>query len=256
MGSGPPLSKVSIVRKHETTILKGVCLLSLIILLILGSTVLMVRVLESNPRSDIPTTGWQKTPEVRIIMDSTADWARIMFNDLYGTNTNGLQVVEFHSHGWLSGNNSNDRIDADFHLSFVDVLYNSTVSKTGDIVGFFKGNNNFQHTKMFVDVILDVDMGLPSVYVVLMLAGAGTTNFQFINKNTGVSLWQDSETGRSFTTYVVRTIQPQAFFTRQSLNTFLVFALIVSGIITIIALNPIPVRRPIEETEDYDGGVL
>ena len=250
------MSKVSIVRKHETTILKGICLLSLVILLVLGSTVLMVQVLESNPRSDIPTRGWQKTPEVRIIMDSTADWARIMFNDLYGTNTNGLEVLDFRSHGWLSGNDSGDRIDAGFHLSFVDVLYNSTVVKTGDIVGFFKGNNNFQHTKMFVDVILDVDTGLPSVYIVLMLAGAGTTTFQFINKETGVLLWQDSENGHSFTTYVLRTIQPQAFFTRQSLNTILVFALIVGGIITIIALNPIPVRRPSREKAEDDGWVL
>jgi hypothetical protein len=216
----------------------------------------MVQMLESNPRSDIPTTGWQKTQEVRIIMDSTADWARIMFNDLYGTNTNGLSVLEFHSQGWLSGNSSGDRIDAGFRLSFVDVLYNSTVAKTGDIVGFFKGNNNFQHTKMFVDVVLDVDMGLPSVYVVLMLAGAGTTTFQFINKASGVLLWQDSETGRSFTTYVMRTMQPQVFFMRQSLNTILVFALIVGGVIMIVALNPVPIRKPAEDWVEGDGGVL
>ena len=55
------------------------------------------------------------------------------------------------------------RIDAGFDLSFVDVFYNSTVAKTGNIVGFFKGNNNFRHTKMFADVVLDVDTGLPNV---------------------------------------------------------------------------------------------
>ena len=249
------MPKITIVRKHETTILKGISLLSLLILLILGSTVLMVQVLESNPRSDIPTTGWQKSPEVRIIMDSTADWARIMFNDLDGTNQNGLRVVSFRSHGWLSGNDSNDRIDAGFGLSFVDVLYNSTVAKTGDIVGFFKGNNNFRHTKMFADVILDVNMGLPNVYVVIMLAGAGTTNFQFINKQTGVVIWQDSETGRSFTQYVIRNMPPQVFFTKETINTILVIALIIGGIIMIIALNPIPLRRPAKRDSD-DGGVL
>jgi hypothetical protein len=215
----------------------------------------MVRVLESNPRSDIPTTGWQQTPEVRIIMDSTADWARIMFNDLDGTNQNGLRLLAFRSHGWLSGNNSEDRIDAGFGLTFVDVLYNSTVVKTGDIVGFFKGNNNFVHTKMFVDVIFDVNMGLGNVYVVLMLAGAGTTTFQFINKETGVLIWQDAETGRSFTQYVLRTISPQAFFTKQTLNTILVIGVIIGGIITIIVLNPIPLRRPVKKRGD-DGGVL
>ena len=243
-------------RKHETTILKGVALLSLLILVILGSTVLMVHVLESNPRSDIPTSGWQQSPEVRIIMDSTADWARIMFNDLDGTNQNGLRVLEFRSRGWLSGNDSDDRIDAGFGLSFVDVLYNSTVAKTGDIVGFFKGNNDFRHTKMYVDVMLDVEMGLPNVYVVLMLAGAGTTTFQFINKETGVLIWQDSETGRTFTQYALRYVQPRAFFTKESLNSILVIILIIGGIFTIKALNPIPIRKPTKAKLGDDGGVL
>ncbi len=249
------MPKVRIAQRHETTILKGICLLSLIILVILGSTVLMVRVLESNPRSDIQTNGWQPSPEVRIIMDSTADWARIMFNDLDGTNQNGLRVLAFHSRGWLSGNESGDRIDAGFGLTFVDVLYNSTVTKTGDIAGFFKGNYNFRHTKLYVDVVLDVDMGLPNVYIVLMLAGAGTTNFEFINKQTGVVIWQDSETGRSFTQYIIRTIAPQAFFTKQTINTILVFALLIGGVITIIVLNPIPLRRPRRPEAEY-GGVL
>jgi hypothetical protein len=249
------LPKVAIIRKHETTILKGISLLSLIILIILGSTVLMVRVLENNPRSDIPTTGWQQSPEVRIIMDSTADWARIMFNDLDGTNQNGLRVVAFHSHGWLLGNDSDDRIDAGLDLTFVDVLYNSTVAKTGDIVGFFKGNNDFRHTKMFVDVTLDVNTGQPNVYVVIMLAGAGTTTFQFINKETGVLIWQDSENGRTFTQYVPRTMSSHAFFTKESINTVLVFAVIIGGVITIIALNPIPFRRPVKSQTD-DGDVL
>jgi hypothetical protein len=178
-----------------------------------------------------------------------------MFNDLYGTNQNGLRVLAFHSRGWLSGNGTDDRIDAGFALTFVDVLYNSTVARTGDIAGFFKGNNNFAHTKMFVDVVLDVDMGLPNVYVVLMLAGAGTTTFQFINKQTGAVIWQDAETGRSFTEYVIRTMSPQAFFIKESLNSILVFVLIIGGIITIIALNPIPLRRPVKRHLN-DGGVL
>ena len=247
------MPKVTIVREHETTILKGICLLSLLILVILGSTVLMVRVLESNPRSDIEVTGWQRSPEIRIIMDSTADWARIMFNDLYGTNTNGIRVVTFGSQGWLLGNSSSDRIDAGHDLTFVDVLYNSTVAKTGDIVGFFKGNNVFRHTKMFVDVDLEVDVGQPSVYVVLMLAGAGTTTFQFINKQTGLLVWQDSENGRTFTQYVIRSMPPQVFFTKETLDEILVFALIVGGIISIVALNPVPIRKPTRHRTDDDG---
>jgi len=247
------LPKVTIVRKHETTILKGICLLSLLILLILGSTVLMVRVFETNPRSDIEASGWQRSPEIRIIMDSTADWARIMFNDLYGTNTNGIRIASFGSHGWLLGNSSSDRIDAGYDLTFVDVLYNSTVAKTGDIIGFFKGNNVFRHTKMFVDVDLEVDVGQPNVYVVLMLAGAGTTTFQFINKQTGILVWQDSENGRTFTQYLIRSMPPQVFFTKQTLDQILVFALIVAGVLSVVALNPVPLRKPTRRGIDDDG---
>ena len=251
-----PLPRVGIVRKHETTILKGISLISLLVLIVLGSTVLFVRVLNSNPRSDIQTTGWERSPEIRIIMDSTSDWARIMFNDIYGTNTNGIRVLEFHGHGWLSGNDSDDRIDAGFGLTFVDVLYNSTVTKTGDIVGFFKGNNDFSHTKMFVDVVLDLDMGLPSVYVYLMLAGAGTTTFQFINKETGVLIWQDSESGHTFTQYDIRSMSPKAFFTTQRIDTILVFALVIAGIISIVLLNPLPTSRSTRVRPEDDIGGL
>ena len=250
------MPRVALVRKHETTILKGIALISSLVLVVLGSTVLFVQVLNSNPRSYIQTSGWERSPEIRIIMDSTADWARIMFNDIYGTNTNGIRVLEFHGHGWLSGNDSGDRIDAGFGLTFVDVLYNSTVSKTGDIVGFFKGNNVFSHTKMFVDVVLDIDMGMPSVYVYLMLAGAGTTTFQFINKQTGVLIWQDSEAGHSFTQYDMRSMSSKAFFITERIDTILVVALIVAGIISIVVLNPLPTRRPTKtRTEDDIGGL-
>jgi hypothetical protein len=248
------LSRFEIVRKHETTILKGIFLVSLLVLILLGSTILMVQVLNSNPRSDIQTTGWQRTPEIRIVMDSTADWARIMFNDIYGTNTNGIRVLKFDAHGWLSGNDSGDRIDAGHGLTFVDVRYNGTVTETGDIVGFFKGNNNFRHTKMYVDVVLDVDMGMNSVYVYLMLAGAGTTTFQFINKGTGIVVWQDSDTGRTFTEYVLRSMPPQVFFTTEEIDTILVLALVIGGLISIIVLNPLPLRR-LTETETTDDSV-
>lgn len=237
------MPRVAAVKKHETAILKGISLVSLLILVVLGSTVLVVRMLNTNPRSDVQITGWQKSPEIRIIMDSTADWARIMFNDLYGTNNNGVRVLQFLGHGWLSGNDSDDRIDAGFGLTFVDVLYNSTVTKTGDIVGFFKGNNDFRHTKMYVDVVLSIEMGLPNVYLYLMLAGAGTTTFQFINKETGVLIWQDSETGRTFTQYNIRSMPPKLFFTTETIDTILVLALIIGGVAAIIILNPIPLRR-------------
>lgn len=237
------MTRVEIVRRHERTILKGIFLLSLLVLIVLGSTILVIRVLRTNPRGDIPTTGWQRTPEVRIIMDSTADWARIMFNDLYGTDLNGIRIVEFHGHGWLMGNDSDDRIDVGRGLTFLDVIYNRTVLKTGDIIGFFKGNNDFRHTKMFADVVLDVNMDIGSVSVYLMLAGAGTTSFQFVNKQSGTVIWQDMETGHSITQYTPRSMSPQAFFAKEKIDAFLVLALVLGAGVTIVLLNVAPLRR-------------
>jgi hypothetical protein len=250
------MSKREVIRKHEGSILKGISLISILVLIILASTLAMVRLLHTNPRSDISSTGWQKTPEIRIVMDSTADWARIMFNDLYGTNLNGIRILEFHSHGWLLGNDSSYRIDAGRGLTFLDVIYNSTVVRTGDIVGFFKGNNNFKHSKMFVDVVLEVNMGMMSVSVYLMLAGAGTTTFQFINKETGVVLWEDTETGRSVTQYLPRYMSPQAFFTKESIDTYLVLALVLGAALTIIILNPIYSPKPTARKAEKEFGGL
>jgi len=250
------MSKREVIRKHEGSILKGVVLISILVLIILGSTLVMVRFLRTNPRSGIASTGWQKTPEVRIVMDSTADWARIMFNDLYGTNLNGIRILEFHSHGWLLGNDSDDRIDAGYGLTFLDVIYNSTVTRTGDIIGFFKGNNDFKHSKMFADVVLDVNLDVTSVSVYLMLAGAGTTTFQFINKETGVVLWEDTETGRSITQYLPRYFSPHVFFAQETIDAYLVLALVVGAALTIILLNPIYNSRPTARKPGKDSGGL
>jgi hypothetical protein len=242
------------IRKHERSILKGIALISILVLIVLASTVAMVRLLHTNPRIDI-ATGWRKTPEIRIIMDSTADWARIMFNDIYGGNLNGIRILEFHSHGWLLGNGSDYRIDAGRGLTFLDVLYNSTVVRTGDIVGFFKGNNNFKHSRMFVDVVLQVNMDMMSVSVYLILAGAGTTTFQFINKESGVVLWEDTETGRSITQYLPRYLSPQTFFTQEKIDTYLVLALVVGAVLIIVILNPIYTSKPTggKGHKDYGG---
>jgi len=250
------MSKREVIRKHEGSILKGIALISLLVLVVLGSTLVMVGFLRTSPRGRTGSTGWQRTPEVRIVMDSTSDWARIMFNDFYGTNLNGVRVVEFDSHGWLLGNDSNYRIDAARGLTFIDVIYNATITKTGDIVGFFKGNNDFRHTKMFVDVILEVNMDMSSVWMYLMLAGAGTTTFQFINKETGVVLWEDTETGRSVTQYLPKYLSPLVFFAKEQIDTYLVLALLVGTIVTIVILNPLYFPRPTERKPKEDSGGL
>jgi len=236
-------TKVESLHKYERTIAKGVFITSLLVLIVLGSTLAAIVLLRSNPRVVPPARGWQLSPEIRIVMDSTADWARIMFNDLYGTDSNGIRIKDFRSRGWLLGNDSDDRIDAGRRLTFVDIIYNATVIKTGDIIGFFKGNNDFSHTRIYVDVVLEVNTDMPQVWVYLMLAGAGTTNFQFINKQSGKIVWQDIETGSSFTLYTKRSISPEAFFAQDRIEGTLVLALAAGAILTIVALNPLPLGR-------------
>ncbi|HXY82901.1 MAG TPA: hypothetical protein VEH56_04210 [Candidatus Saccharimonadales bacterium] len=232
-------------------IAKGVFLLSLLTLVLLGSTILTVHYLRSNQLQ--PRTGWERTSQIRILMDSTADWARIMFNDLYGTYLNGVRVVGFEQHGWLSGNDSDDRVDAGFALTFVDIIYNSTVVRTGDIIGFFKGNNDFRHTRMYADVVLEVDTTMMSVSVYLMLAGAGTTTFEFIDKQSGTVIWQDTETGNSFTQYVRRSIPPDAFFLKPQIRNLSVLLLVAFGVAVIVLLNGIP--RPSKQIEENATGL-
>jgi hypothetical protein len=242
------------IRRHERTIAKAVLAISILVLVVLGSTILAVRLL-TTPTTFPPSQGWQRTPEVRIIMDSTADWARIMFNDLSGTSLNGVRVVQFGSHGWLVGNNSHYRIDAGFGLTFVDIIYNTTVVKTGDIVGFFKGNNVFAHTRMYSDVVLEINTNMPQVSIFLMLAGAGTTTFQFINKQTGQVIWQDTDTGNSFTQYTRRYMSPGVFFARQQIQTLYIALMAIGAVAIIVILNPVAISRSNRKRVDDGEGL-
>lgn len=249
------MKPVASIKKHERTISKVVLVVSILTLIVLGSTILAVNMLQPPMNGGQQPRGWQRTPEIRIVMDSTADWARIMFNDLYETNTNGIRILQFDAKGWLSGNDSNDRIDAGHDLTFVDIIYNATVVRTGDIVGFFKGNNDFKHTRMFADVVLEVNEDVQQVSVYLMIAGAGTTTFQFTNKESGQVIWQDTLTGNSFTQYTRRWMSPDIFFTAMHIESTLVVALVIGAIITMLALNnPIILgRKPTKTIEDSEG---
>jgi len=236
--------------KHS--VVKAVLAILVLSLVVFGSTLLTANYLHSNQIK--PTTSWERTSEIRIIMDSSAGWARIMFSDLYGTYLNGIRVVKFDDYGWLSGNSSKYRIDAGFSLTFVDIIYNSTVVRTGDIVGFFKGVNVFRYTRMFADVVLEVNTSMMSVSIFLMLAGAGTTTFQFIDKQSGITIWQDTEAGNSFTQYVRRSISPIAFFLKPEIPNFSVFLLLVLAVTVIVILNS-PVLKEYRSTEIDSPGL-
>src|SRR3970282_2167919 len=69
-------------RKHQRSIAKVVSGISLIVLIFLGSTILFVSFLTNTPRSETQARGWQRTSEITVIMDSTADWGIMMFYDL------------------------------------------------------------------------------------------------------------------------------------------------------------------------------
>jgi hypothetical protein len=128
------------------------------------------------------------------------------------------------------------------------------VVRTGDIVGFFKGNNDFSHTRMFADVVLEVNEDVRQVSIYVMIAGAGTTNFQFINKESGQVIWEDTQTGNSFTQYTRRWMSPDIFFTTTHIEATLVLVLAAGAVITMIALNPIILgRRSSRTIEDSEG---
>ncbi len=223
-------------------IAKVVAVISILVLIVLGSTLLVARLLRTPSPSPMGS-GWEDTPQIRIIMDSTADWARIMFTDCNGANSNGMRVSEFLSAGWLSGNDSDDRIDAGHCLTFSDLTYNSTVVRTGDIVGFFKGNNDFSHTRIYVDVVLSVNANLRQVFLFLILAGAGTTTFEFMVKSTGQMIWQDAETGSSFSDYRPRYLAPGIFFTQPQIDAAFIILLAIVTVLFIVGLNPVLLGR-------------
>jgi len=177
-----------------------------------------------------------------------------MFNDLYGGNTNGVRIVEFRGFGWLSGNDSNDRIDIGRGLTFVDIIYNTTVVRTGDIIGFFKGNNDFHHTRMYADVLLDINMDMRQVSLFLMLAGGGTTTFQFLDKKTGNVMWQDKESGSGLTQFLRRWMSPEVYFAKEQIDSSLVIVLVFATAILVVVLNPIRSgRRSAKRMEDSEG---
>jgi hypothetical protein len=196
---------------------------------------------------------WKETPELRVIMTSTSDWARIMFDDFNNSHTNGIRIDKILRDGWFFGNDSDDRIDAGKSLTYVDVIYNATVIRTGDFVGFYKGDNDFSYTRMYVDLTLDVDMSAPQRYFFLVVAGAGVTTFQVLDKASGIVAWQDTVQGNSFTQYLSRTVTVAAFFPRQTLDSTAVLLLVGIVSIVLVVTNPLIRRRRRQDVEEWNG---
>ena len=181
---------------------------------------------------------WVATPPIRVDIKSTADWARIMLDDANGTNTNGVKLHTVVDYGWLMGNDGDDGIDVGIDLTWYDTLYGGeSVSKTGDIVAFFKGNEDFDYTEMYADVTLEVDQASQQIYVYLMIAGKGTTTFQLLNKKTNIIIWKETISGDGKTMHIKHYIQTQNFLEYHTVGSITVISMAVVSIIILSGLN-------------------
>ena len=180
---------------------------------------------------------WREAEPVKVIIDSTADWGRIVFDDLNGTNTNGLRIRSILSIGWLAGKQDDDVLDAGRKMPWPDAEYDRIVTRRGDMVGFFKGLRDFHYTEAYADLVLDVNVDLPQAYVLLMTGGNGTTTFRIVSKATGGTIWRDVVVGSGETVQVKRVMSTQPFFRTGRSESTIVVAWILIALIVVIVLN-------------------
>lgn len=213
----------------------------IVLLFIFLQTDIVVCTSQNNTFSDQSTIvnhAWEETPEFRLIMRSTADWGRIMFDDTNGTNTNGIRFKEIISYGWVIKHDENDIIDVGVDLTWFDILYGGDpVNKTGDIVAFFKGENDFEYTEVFSDIIFEVDTSLSQIYIYLMISGKGTTTFELYNKKTNTIIWKETYSGDGHTQHIKRYIPSQLFFQVPRVASTTVISMALITILIVIGLN-------------------
>jgi len=174
---------------------------------------------------------------VKVLVDSTADWGRILFDDLNGTNTNGIRIKTVLGSGWLLGKEADDVLDAGRKVPWPDTDYDRIVTRQGDMVTFFKGLRDFHYTEAYADLVLEIDTSLPQIYVWLMVGGNGTTTFDIVSQTTGGTIWRDVVVGNGETQQVRRVMTPQPFFRAGRAESAVVVAWLSIVIITIIFLN-------------------
>ncbi|MEM2122382.1 MAG: hypothetical protein QXE79_01970 [Candidatus Bathyarchaeia archaeon] len=216
-----------------------------IITLLLVFLILSAKLCSTASSEDIEAQEkWVKTPLFRVLMKSTADWARIMFDDQEGRNTNGIRLYDVKAHGWILGNDGDDMIDIGRDLTWYDILYNGTSTvKTGDIVAFFKQNNDFDYTEMYADLVFEVDESRDQVYIFLMVAGQGTTTFEIINKETGALVWRDIVSGIGGTQHIQRFIPAKIFIRSTKVESITVLSLALITIFIAFIFNVPRFRR-------------
>jgi hypothetical protein len=180
---------------------------------------------------------WQEAAPVRVIMRSNSDWGRILFDDLNGTNSNGIKIKSVLSSGWLEGRETDYVAYAGRKMAWPDTQYNESITRHGDMVAFFKGLGNFDNAVAYADLTLEVNLGLSRVYVWLMTGGNGTTTFEIVSRDTGGIIWQDIVVGTGETLQVRRVMSPQPFFEAGRAESTIVVAWLSIVILAIIILN-------------------
>ena len=215
--------------------------LRIIMLLLVFVVSIVANMPNSLPRAAGQTTSdWREAQPVKVIIDSTSDWGRILFDDLNGTNTNGLRVHSVISTGWSLGEDENDVIDAGRKIPWPDTVYNNTITRKGDMVTFFKGLGNFHYTEAYADLVLEVDISLPQVYVWLMVGGNGTTTFEIASQASGGTIWRDVLVGNGETQQVKRIMTPQPFFqTGRTENVVVIFWLMFAVVLVVLLNFPV-----------------
>jgi len=198
--------------------------------------------------AEVNVPRWREASPTKVIIRSTSDWGRILFDDLNGTNSNGLRIKTVVGTGWLEGEESDDQLYAGRKFAWPDAEYGKIVARKGDMVAFFKGLNDFHYTEVYADLTLEVNVDLPRVYIWLMTGGNGTTSFEIVGRDTGGTIWRDVVVASGETQQVKRVMSPQPFLRTGRTETDIVVASLSVAILAMIVLNfPIPkaLHRPL-----------
>ena len=205
--------------------------------LVLGFAVIIISQAFSASSAQVIAGQWREASPIRVIIRSTADWGRVLFDDLNGTNSNGLRIRSVIDSGWLEGKDSDDQLYVGRKIAWPDTEYDTIVARKGDMVAFFKGLNDFHYTEVYADMILEVNLDLPRVYIWLMTGGNGTTSFEIVNQDNGGTLWRDIVVAGGETQQVKRVMSPQPFFQPGRVESSVVVTWLTIGILVMLVLN-------------------
>jgi len=187
--------------------------------------------------AEVAAAQWREASPTRIIIRSNADWGRVLFDDLNGTNSNGLRIRSVVGSGWLEGRDSNDQLYVGRKIAWPDTEYDTVVARKGDMVAFFKGLNDFHYIEVYADLVLEVNIDLSRVYIWLMTGGNGTTSFEIVNQDNGGTLWRDIIVASGETQLVKRVMSPQPFFRPGRAESGVVVTWLTIGILVMVVLN-------------------